>query len=238
MKITLAWLYPKNMNLYGDRGNIIALCYRAKQRNIEIEIKNINIAGKFIPDEIDLAFFGGGQDKEQLMVAKDFLDKKQEIIKFYQAEKPMLAVCGGYQLLGDYFLTNDKKKINGLGIFRMITVGSKERMIGNISIKSRLLGNDKIVGFENHSGKTMLEDKEESLGQVIKGYGNNGDDKTEGIKSNNFIGTYLHGPLLPRNPKLADWLIAKALEIKYNKAIKLAEIDDDWENKARESVRQ
>ncbi len=233
--LTIAWLYPKEMNLYGDRGNIIALSYRCKKRGIKLDVQKIGIGDSFNSNKIDLVFFGGGQDKQQIAVAKDLQTKKQQIINFYNSNKPLLAICGGYQLLGDCFITNDKKKILGLKIFNLMTIGSEKRMIGNVVINSEKL-KMQIIGFENHSGKTCLEDKKLSLGTVLTGFGNNGEDKTEGIIANNFIGTYMHGPLLPRNPKLADWFIQKALEIKYGEKINLANIDDDFENKARKYI--
>lgn len=231
MNLTIGWLYPKTMNLYGDRGNIIALVYRAKKRNIEVKIKEFEIDEKFDINDIDLLFFGGGQDKEQFAVARDLEKKKQEIKKFYNQNKPMLAICGGYQLLGKYFKTKDGKIIKGTDILNLYTVGSDKRMIGNVEIKTNFLKNT-LTGFENHSGQTFLGNKEDNLGKVVKGFGNNGEDGLEGIKSNNFIGTYFHGPILPKNPELADWLLEKALKIKYNKQIKLNKLDDALENKA------
>ena len=276
MKLIIGWLYSKSMNLYGDRGNIIAFCYRCKKRGIDIEVKNIEVGDRFNADEIDLAFFGGGQDKEQILVAEDLNNKAKEIKKFYETGKPMLAICGGYQLLGKYFKTNEGKKIDGIGIFDVYTIGGDKRMIGNVVIDAPVIGG-KIVGFENHSGKTYFDMKNQqgiasslsaalarptpavsdnslkngrgtgpsrninpntqiALGKVIKGYGNNGEDKTEGMISNNFIGTYLHGPILPKNPKLADWFLEKALEIKYNKPVKLDKLNDELEDKAREII--
>ncbi len=231
MKLTIGWLYSKTMNLYGDRGNIIALVYRAKKRNIAVEVKEFEVDQKLDLSNIDLLFFGGGQDKEQFVVASDLQTKKTQIQKFYDQNKPMLAICGGYQLLGKYFKTKEGKIIKGIDILNLYTVGSDKRMIGNVEIKTNFLVNN-LTGFENHSGKTFLTNLKETLGKVVRGFGNNGSDGLEGIKSNNFIGTYLHGPILPKNPELADWLIEKALEIKYNKPIKLIKLDDALENKA------
>jgi len=236
MKLTLGWFYPKLMNLYGDRGNIIALAYRCRKRNIELEIENINIGNKIDLNKFDLLFFGGGQDKEQIMVAEDLKKYQNDLRNFYNQNRPMLAICGGYQLMGAYFLTSEGRKIHGLGILDFFTRACEKRMIGNIAIKCSFLDNDILVGFENHSGKTFLTNNQESLGQVIKGFGNNGVDKNEGIKSKNFIGTYLHGPILPKNPELADWFIQTALEIKYNKKIKLEAIDDNLEQKAKNYI--
>lgn len=235
-KLTIGWFYSKTMNLYGDRGNIIALLYRAKARGIDVVVKNIEVGDKFDQEKIDLAFFGGGQDKEQKVVAEDLKNKSDYIRKYYELNKPMLSICGGYQLLGNFFQTCEGEKIEGLGIFDANTFGSKERMIGNIIIKSNLCGGNSMVGFENHSGRTFLGNKSESLGKVIRGRGNNGVDGTEGIISRNFIGTYFHGPFLPKNPEIADWILEKALEIKYNKPVKLRKIDDRLENKAREYI--
>jgi CobQ-like glutamine amidotransferase family enzyme len=145
----------------------------------------------------------------------------------------MLAICGGYQLLGKYFLTKDDKKILGLGLLNFYTKGGDTRMIGNIVIESHDLKLSKIIGFENHSGKTYLRDGIKSFGNVIKGYGNNGEDMKEGVMSNNFIGTYMHGPLLPKNSDLTDWFIKTSLEQKYKKHIKLNKIDDIFEQNAR-----
>ena len=236
MKLVLGWLYPKTMNLYGDRGNIIALGYRAEKRGININVQNIEIGDKFDFKKIDIAFFGGGQDKEQMIVARDLKNKASDIKKFYEMKKPMLAICGGYQLLGNFFQTREGKKIHGIGIFDVNTFGSKQRMIGNVVIGSRFFSDRKLIGFENHSGRTFLANKNQALGKIIKGKGNNGVDGTEGIVSNNFIGTYLHGPFLPKNPEVCDWLLEKALEIKYNKPVRLKKLDNNLENKARDYI--
>jgi hypothetical protein len=235
-KLTIGWLYPKMMNLYGDRGNVIALIYRAKARGIKIIVKDIEIKDYFDDKAIDLAFFGGGQDKEQSIVSSDLMRKKDNIFRYHEAKKPMLAVCGGYQLLGNFFQTISGEKIQGIGIFDVNTFGSKNRMVGDIVIRSKYFNNLKLVGFENHSGRTFLANKTDALGIVVRGGGNNGVDNTEGIVINNFIGTYLHGPFLSKNWEIADWFIEKALEKKYNRSVKLKKINSELENKAREYV--
>lgn len=240
INLRLAWLYSKTMNLYGDRGNILVLKKRAEWRGIGFDVIPMEIGDKFISDEFDMAFFGGGQDKEQFEVAKDLQTKKEELIKFFNQRKVMLAVCGGYQLLGKYFKTKNKEKIDGIGIFDVYTIGSDKRMIGDVKLNCGWLG-EKVVGFENHSGKTYFGERktnndQKEFGKVVSGYGNNAEDKTEGVKCNNFIGTYLHGPILPKNPKLADWMVETALEIKYKDKIKLKKTNDDLENKARKFV--
>jgi len=236
MKIILGWLYPKLMNLYGDRGNVIALQYRCKKRHIDFEVKNIEIGQRCDLLEIDILFFGGGQDKEQIIVGEDLIDRKKDIENFYNNQKPMLAICGGYQLLGKYFLTKDNNKIKGIGLLDFYTVGGDKRMIGDIVIKSTKLNMVNIVGFENHSGKTYLGKELESFGEVIKGFGNNGEDEKEGVFSKNFVGIYMHGPILPKNPDLTDWFIQKTLEKKYNKKIILDKINDDLEYTARDFI--
>lgn len=251
MKLIIGYLYGDLMNIYGDTGNIIALKKRAEWRGIEVEVKNISVGDKLKPGEVDIFFFGGGQDQNQIEVAKD-LEKHAQVIK-EEIERgvPLLSICGGYQLLGEYYQPFDGPKLPGVGIFPAYTEASHERMIGNIVIKPTdtpihrytvnniviaSLPNPLIVGFENHSGKTYLRKGAQSFGKIITGYGNNGQDKMEGCQYKNAIGCYMHGSLLPKNPELADWLIQKALEVKYNKEIELQPLDDDLENQAHKSI--
>jgi len=238
MKLTIGWLYPDLMNTYGDRGNIIALTYRARKRNINVMIKRISLnnSPKEI-DDCDLLFMGGAQDKQQEIVNNDLLKNKGKFLK----EKiddgaPGLYVCGAYQFLGKYYLTADSLKIIGLGIFDLYTKNpglNYKRCIGDIIVKSDFLGGSFLVGFENHGGRTYLGKNILPFGKVLKGYGNNGEDKTEGAIYKNSIGTYLHGPILPKNPELTDWLIKKALEKKYQKKIVLKKIDNEIEKLAK-----
>jgi hypothetical protein len=224
-----------HLNIYGDNGNILALEKRAKWRGIQVEVKNISLKEQIKPGEIDLFFFGGGQDQAQELVAKDLIKSgKGKIIK-REVEKgiPLLSICGGYQLLGEYYQPHNKPKLVGAGVFPAYTEASFDRMIGNIVIQTSF---GKLVGFENHSGKTYLSDQAKPLGKVQKGFGNNGKDRFEGCFFQNAIGCYMHGSLLPKNPKLADWLIQKALEIKYNKKIRLNKLNDALENKAHNST--
>lgn len=233
MKLVIGYLYPDLMNIYGDTGNIICLSKRCEWRGIEVEVNNISIGDKLKKGECDIFFFGGGQDQSQNSVAKD-LKVKARILK-EEAEKgvPFLSICGGYQLLGEYYQPFDGPKLEGIGIFPTYTKASNDRMIGNIIINSEF---GKLVGFENHSGKTYLTEDAKPLGKIIKGFGNNGEDKTEGCIYKNAIGCYMHGSLLPKNPDLADWLIKKALEIKYGKEIELKPLDDELESKAHETA--
>lgn len=227
LKIVIGYLYADLMNIYGDTGNIIALKKRADWRDIDIVVKKISIGDKLSKGNVDIFFFGGGQDQQQELVAKDLSQGKGKIIKS-EVERgvPLLSICGGYQLLGEYYKPHKGPKLNGVGLFPAYTLASFDRMIGNIVIDSMF---GKLVGFENHSGKTFLKKDAIPFGMVIKGFGNNGKDKTEGCLYKNAIGCYMHGSLLPKNPKLADWLLKKALEVKYGKKIELKPLDDTLE---------
>lgn len=237
MKLVIGYLYGDLMNIYGDTGNIVTLKKRAEWRDIEVEVKVKSLKEKVKKGECDLFFFGGGQDQAQELVSRDLLlSNRGKTIK-EEAERgiPLLAICGGYQLLGEYYQPFEGPKLKGVGIFPAYTEASHDRMIGNIIISSEF---GELVGFENHSGKTYLKNGN-PLGKVIKGFGNNGKDKTEGCIYKNAIGCYMHGSLLPKNPKLADWLLKKALEVKYGKEIKLGSLDDSLEDKAHaEAVRR
>lgn len=227
MNLTICWLYREYMSTYGDRGNIICLTKRCEWRGIEVkiqsEIKNA-----------DLIFGGGAQDRQQMLVINDLLKHKTLLTTMFNAHIPGLFVCGSPQLLGHYYETADQKKLPGLGIFDMVTRSGfgKPRLIGNLVVKTRL---GDIVGFENHSGRTYLGNVK-PFGTVIKGFGNNGEDKTEGAIYRNCLATYSHGPLLPKNPHIADWLIAKALEVKYGKLVTLTLLDDTLEWQAHNQM--
>ena len=247
------------MNIYGDTGNIIALKKRAEWRGIEVEIKNISIKDKLEKRGADLFFFGGGQDQAQELVAQDLVRSgKGKIIK-EEIERgvPLLSICGGYQLLGEYYQPHQGPRLPGVGLFPTYTIAGDKRMIGNIIVKVNsdqwLVNSEKetktpftihhspitnylLVGFENHSGKTYLKSGAQSLGKVVKGFGNNGEDQTEGCIYKNAIGCYMHGSLLPKNPYLADWLLKKALEGKYGKKVRLKPLDDELETRAHQAA--
>lgn len=233
MKLTIGYLYPDLMNIYGDTGNIIALKKRAEWRGIEVEIKNISVGDKLNRGQIDIFFFGGGQDQQQELVARDLgkNDKGKMIREKVERGVPLLAICGGYQLLGQYYKPFSGPKLQGVGLFPAYTVASHDRMIGNIVVDSDF---GKLVGFENHSGKTYLKKGAGALGKVIKGFGNNGEDEQEGCIYKNAIGCYMHGSLMPKNPVLADWLLKKALEEKFGKEIELEPLDDSLETQAHD----
>ncbi|KKR78332.1 MAG: Glutamine amidotransferase, cobB/cobQ-like protein [Candidatus Curtissbacteria bacterium GW2011_GWA1_40_9] len=247
MKLNICHLYPDLMDTYGDRGNIISIVKRCKWRNISVTIKNLSTGDKHSAYDYDFYFFGGGQDKAQSKVAKDLQNKAKALKKAVAQGAVLLSICGGYQLLQNYFKTQDGEKIPGISLFDAYTEGTSTRMTGNllIAINSNLqdeikqtyqpLANNQyfttnLIGFENHSGKTYLEKGVQPLGKVIKGAGNNGKDQTEGAVYNNAFGCYLHGSLLPKNPHFADYLISKALEKKYGK-VNLSPLDDtiEWQ---------
>ena len=231
MKLTIGYLYGDLMNIYGDTGNIIALQYRAKLHKIETEVKMISIGSSYKSHDADILFFGGGQDSSQIEVSKDLQKTKGKVIK-QEVERglPLLSICGGYQLLGEYYQPDKGEKLPGIGIFGAYTIAGTNRMIGNIVIDSNW---GKLIGFENHSGKTFLHDETTKLGSVLSGFGNNGEDQTEGSIYKNAIGCYMHGSLLPKNPTLTDWLIKTALQTKYTREVALSEVDSTFENKAR-----
>ncbi|MBO5494109.1 MAG: glutamine amidotransferase [Eubacterium sp.] len=233
MIIRIGHLYPDMLNLYGDRGNIISLTRRMNERGIEVQTDAITMGKSFNADNYDILFIGGGQDFEQDVLLDDLKRGKDiEITKAIENGTVMLAICGGYQMLGKYYKTYDGKMLEYMGALDFYTEGKPERMIGNYAYKTK--EGIEVVGFENHSGRTYLGNVE-PLGKVIKGNGNNGEDGTEGVRYKNTFGTYSHGPVLPKNPELADLLISKALENKYGSG-ELTPLDDDLEAKARRQV--
>ncbi|MFA9398899.1 MAG: type 1 glutamine amidotransferase [Clostridiaceae bacterium] len=232
MEINICHLYPDLLNVYGDVGNILILKYRAEKRNIKVNIKNISLNDKFNGNDYDIVFFGGGQDYEQSIVSKDLIQLKRKDIKEYiESEKVFLSICGGYQLLGNYYTTPEGEKLDGLKILDIHTEGGKDRFIGNTIIKNDEY-NETYVGFENHSGRTYIGNLK-PLGKVLLGYGNNGEDGYEGCIYKNTYCTYFHGSLLSKNPELADRFLKTALDKKYGK-VELSEIDDTLEYKAKE----
>jgi len=235
MKLTIAHLYPKQLNIYGDHGNIRALIFRCQQRGIKVNVININHNQPLKQGSFDLLFSGGGQDQHQQIVAKDLQVKKRVIKKAVLNHIPMLTICGSYQLFGHYFQPFKAKRLKGIKIFNAYTVAGKVRKIGNVVVKTDWLEPTKLVGFENHSGNTFLNQSAQSLGTVQHGFGNNGQDQTEGAKVNNCLGCYLHGALLPKNPHLTDWLIKKALENKYT-SVKLKPLTDNLEWQAHQKA--
>lgn len=235
MELNICHLYPDLLNVYGDYGNILILKHRAELRDIKVNVLNVSLNEDFIGDDYDITFFGGGQDYEQSIVSDDLIkNKKKAINEYIENDKLFLSICGGYQLLGNYYTTPDGKKLEGLGALDIYTEAGNTRFIGNTIIFNEEF-NETYVGFENHSGRTYIGNLK-PLGKVVKGFGNNGSDGLEGCIYKNTYGTYFHGSLLSKNPELADRFIKIALEKKYNKEINLKPLDDSLEFKAKEYI--
>jgi len=236
LNLTICHLYPDLLNSYGDIGNIEVLKYRACLRNIEVNVINHVIGDILDTDAYDIIFFGGGQDYEQSIVVEDIKGSKRDLLKDYiHSGKCFLAVCGGYQLLGDYYTTPNNEKLSGLEILPLFTNGGKNRFTGDIIIKNETY-HETYVGFENHAGSTHLySDDISPLGKVIEGFGNNGIDGMEGCIYKNTIGTYMHGPILTKNFEIADRIIKTALNMKY-KDIEFEDIESYFEKKAKEYI--
>lgn len=238
--LKIAHLYPSLLNIYGDFGNILALKKRLEDRNITCEVINFNVCDNPYEkiNECSIFFIGGGQDIQQNEVAKNLQRHKDFFTQKASEDNVFLGICGGYQLMGEYYKPHDMDKQEGLGILDVYTVASSKRFIGNVSVKLKSdIFDGTLVGFENHSGLTYVTSQEtKAIGDVIVGNGNNGEDKQEGAWKNNVFGTYLHGSFLPKNPKFADYLLSQALKTKYNKEIILCKLDDEIENLTHESL--
>lgn len=238
MHLRIAHLYPKRMSIYGDRGNVVTLAKRCRWRDIAVSVDHIEAGDRLDAKRYDLFFFGGGQDQEQDTVANDLAAKAEALREATAKGAAILAVCGGYQLLGRYYQPADGDRLDGVGIFDAHTEAGFKRLIGNVVATPALteLGTRPLVGFENHSGLTFLGDSAEPLARITSGFGNNGRDGTEGCvagRNGAAIGTYLHGSLLPKNPHLADWLIKAALRRRYHHP-RLGELEDGFELVANE----
>lgn len=210
--INLLHLYSRDMNVYGDLGNVLVLRRRLEWHGYGVRVHSYNPGDK-LPEEIDLIIGGGGQDSGQEKIHQDLLKIGPQLIELAENGTPMLVICGLYQLFGKLFKTSDGRALEGIGLLDIETHAGPERLIGNIVIRSEHFGD--IVGYENHSGQTFLGKSVEPLGMVIKGAGNNGQDQTEGARYRNVIGSYLHGSLLPKNPALADFLIEQAVTRRF-----------------------
>jgi CobQ-like glutamine amidotransferase family enzyme len=228
LELTLCHLYPELLNLYGDTGNIISLVKRCQWRNINVKVKKYNLGDKVDFGDVDIFFIGGGADSEQVIAGNDMKKIKPQLKNAIEEGKVILAICGGFQLLGMYYQSNEGN-VEGLGLLDFHTKAGNRYFVGNTVVNT---GDYHLVGFENHTGRTYLNNLK-PLGHVIHGFGNNGEDKTEGVRYKNVIGTYLHGPLLPKNPRLCDDIIRISLKNKYN-IESLEELDDSLEIKARE----
>ena len=233
MDLNICHLYPDLLNVYGDVGNILILKHRAELRGIKVNILNNSLNDAFDVDNYDIVLFGGGQDFEQSIVSNDLSGAKKDALeKYIEAGKVLIAICGGYRLLGQYYTAPSGEKINGLGILDIYTESGDTRFIGNTVIYNEDF-NEYYVGFENHSGRTEINGLK-PLGKCVHGYGNNGSDGYEGCIYKNTYCTYFHGSLLAKNPELADRFISTALSLKYGKEITLEPLDDSFEIKAKE----
>ena len=231
MKLTIGHLYPDLLNLYGDRGNIMCLKKRLLWRGYEAEVRSFQLHDTIPFHELDIVLLGGGSDREQALVCEELQKIKNDFKAYVEDGGVVIAICGGYQLLGSYYQLNNEK-IPGLGLLDLFTVQKEGRLIGNITIQSDLFDMP-ITGFENHGGRTFINSCH-PLGKVVTGYGNDDSKQYEGVHYKNVIGTYLHGPLLPKNPQLCDYLLKTALERKYGGNIALHPLDDFAEQRANE----
>ncbi len=213
MKVRIGHLYPDYLSIYADRGNIAVLERRASWRGIDLLVEEIGLGDPVQPGRHDLYYVGGGQDREQALIAPDLAAKGDALREAAAAGAAVLAVCGGYQLLGAFYRDVSGVEQPGAGLLPLYTVAGQTRMIGDCLIECELAPGVRqtLAGFENHAGRTYLEEGAEPLGRVISGFGNDGESGYEGCRIGRAVGTYLHGPLLPRNPWLADWLLAQAL---------------------------
>ena len=240
MELNIYHLYPDVLNLYGDRGNVLCMQRRLEWRGMQANIVNVPIGTKLDAKNCDLIFIGGGQDFEQEVLLDDLKgEKTAELKAAIEDGVPVLAICGGYQMLGEYYKTWDGVQLDFIGAIGVHTIGAKERMIGNYMFRTTPESGDTVVvGFENHSGKTYLSEQVAPLGMMLSGNGNNGEDKTEGARYKNVFGTYSHGSLLPKNPVLCDFILQTALNHRYDGAEPLAPLDDTLELNAHRYMQE
>jgi CobQ-like glutamine amidotransferase family enzyme len=229
--IRVGHLYPDYLNIYADRGNIAVFARRAAWRGHQLQVDDIGMDDPIVPGGHDLYYVGGGQDREQLLVAQNLAYKAQPLIDAVHGGAALLAVCGGYQLLGRGYKGFHGEEMPGVGLLPLETVAGERRMIGDVLLDTDL---GPVAGFENHAGRTYLDDGAEPLGRVVSGFGNDGASGHEGCRLLRAVGTYLHGPLLPRNPHLADWLLAQALAHRSGgEPPELAPLPDELETQAQ-----
>jgi len=233
--VRVAHLYPDYLNIYADRGNIAVLAQRAAWRGHQLDVDAVGMRDRIVPGAHDLYYLGGGQDREQLLVAEDLAAKAEPLLEAHAGGASFLAVCGGYQLLGRGYRGFHGEDMPGVGLLPLETVAGKRRMIGDVLLECEFDAAPKrtLAGFENHVGRTRLDPGAQPLGRVVSGFGNDGESGFEGCRAGRAIGTYLHGPLLPRNPWLADWLLAQALAHRSGgEPPELAPLADELESQA------
>ena len=233
MKIVLAHLYPDYLNIYADRGNLAVLRGRAQRRGIDLDVHEVGLDDA-LPADADFLYIGGGQDREQALIAPDLAARGAALSEAVTGGAVVLAVCGGYQLLGRYYRDRSGSQQPGAGVFPLYTVAGDGRLIGDVLIECELDPGERqtVVGFENHAGRTVIDEGALPLGRVVAGFGNDGKSGFEGCRLGNAIGTYLHGPLLPRNPWLADWLLAGAVEHNTGERPAFQPLRDELEREA------
>lgn len=236
--VRLCHLYPREMNIYADRGNIAVFAGRLRRRGLDLAVTEAGPGETIPPGSTDLLYLGGGQDRDQLAVAADLpATKAGDVRALLDGGAVGLFVCGGYQLAGHSYRTAGGETVAGIGVLDIATVAGDDRLIGDIVLQSDLApGPGRLVGYENHAGRTSLGDAARALGRVTRGHGNNGTDRTEGAVAGRTIGTYLHGPLLPKNPWLADLLLGWALEHRYGRSFDLEPLDDRLEQTAHRAA--
>jgi lipid II isoglutaminyl synthase (glutamine-hydrolysing) len=232
MKIRVGHLYPDYLNIYADRGNIAVFDARARARGLELDVAPIGLGDTVEPGAYDLFYVGGGQDREQALIAKDIATKAEALQQAADEGAAMLAVCGGYQLLGRRYLDRYGSDLPGAGVLPLETVAGERRMIGDVLLECSFAGTETLAGFENHAGRTLLDEGAEPLGRVLAGHGNDGESGYEGCRLGRVYGTYLHGPLLPRNPWFADRVLADALAHATGEEVELAPLPDELEAEA------
>ena len=235
MRIRVGHLYPEYLNIYADRGNIAVLARRAALRGHELAVEGVSVGDELRPGAHDLLYVGGGQDREQALIAPDLAGRSGQIRAAVAGGAALLAVCGGYQLLGRGYRGRDGSSLPGVGLFGHETVAGDRRLIGDVLLECELEPGVRrtLAGFENHAGRTLLEADAVPLGRVVAGFGNDGESGFEGCVLGRAVGTYLHGPLLPRNPWLADWLLAQSLaHATGGEPAELEPLDDELELQA------
>jgi CobQ-like glutamine amidotransferase family enzyme len=233
-RIVLGHLFPDYLNIYADRGNIAVFAARAAWRGYELEVRALGAGSSIGAREHDLFYIGGGQDREQALIAPRLAELGAALHAAFDAGAAFLAVCGGYQLLGRFYRDQSGDELPGIGLLPLHTVAGSRRMIGDVLLECELEPGERrtLAGFENHAGRTILDDGAEPLGRVVAGFGNDGESGFEGCRRGRAIGTYLHGPLLPRNPWLADWLLAQAVAHRTGETPELEPLADELEQQA------
>jgi hypothetical protein len=234
-RVVVGHLYPSYLNIYADRGNIAVLAARAGWRGVELEVRAIG-PGDPTPPDVDLYYVGGGQDREQALIAPDLAGRGPAITEALAGGAAALAVCGGYQLLGRFYRDRSGDELPGAGVLPLYTVAGERRMIGDVLLECELGPGlvRTVAGFENHAGRTILDDGAEPLGRVVSGFGNDGQSGFEGCRYGRAVGTYLHGPLLPRNPWLADWLLTHAVGHRTGEVPAFEPLEDGLEGEAHD----